>query len=245
MIERKLIVFDLDDTLLDTSDLYWRARSAFVKKLVEQGIDERILIKEFEKIDSINMKTFGFSPKRYENSMLATYELFVDQLNSHVSEQIISDIKACGRLILEELPKPLDGAKTLLQWASEHYVLAMLTRGEDSFQREKLIKSGMFEYFDFIRVVPKKDANVFREFLQDMGYSPKNTWVIGDSIKSDINPGIEVGATCIIYVYKHPHYYWIQDSEFYTIGYFYKVYSLYEIKKLLESPSTFDMVTQV
>lgn len=102
----------------------------------------------------------------------------------------------------------------------------------------------MIDYFDFIKVVSQKNANVFSNFLQDIGYHPKNTWIIGDSIKSDINPGIEVGAKCIFYVYKHPHYYWIQDYEYYTLGSFYKVYKLHEIRNILEAPSNFDMSTE-
>lgn len=245
MSNKELIIFDLDDTLVDTSDVYWRARSAFVKKLVIEGINEEEVVKEFERIDSINMRKLGFDPNRYEKSMLNTYKHFFGSSKHCISDETFSYIKSCSRLILEDLPKLIDGAEEILQWTSKHYKLAILTRGEESFQRRKLKKSGMYDHFDFIRVVPKKDANVFSEFLQDIGYPSKNTWVIGDSIKSDINPGIEVGAKCIFYAYKHPHYYWIQDYECYTLGSFYKVSSLYEIRRLLESPSDFNRVTEV
>jgi FMN phosphatase YigB (HAD superfamily) len=32
-----LIIFDLDDTLIDTSDVYWRAKSEFVRLLASHG----------------------------------------------------------------------------------------------------------------------------------------------------------------------------------------------------------------
>lgn len=245
MSKQQLLVFDLDDTLLDTSEVYWQARSAFVKKLMKDGMNEEQIIEEFEKIDSINIKKFGFDPTRYEKSMFATYKLIYENSSHYLSDETLSYIKSCGRLILEKFPQPINGAINLLQWASKQYRLAVLTRGDDSFQRLKLKNSGMARYFDFVRVVPKKDASVFSEFIEDIGYNSRNTWIIGDSIKSDINPGIEAGATCIFYVYKHPHYYWLQDYECHTLGSFYKIYNLYEVRKILESPLSFEMVTEV
>ena len=52
MSKSNLIVFDLDDTLLDTSHVYWLARKLFVETLSEElKINEDKLIEEFEKID--------------------------------------------------------------------------------------------------------------------------------------------------------------------------------------------------
>lgn len=245
MTYKELLIFDLDDTLIDTSDIYWRARSAFVEKIIEKGLDEDKVVKEFERIDSINIKKYGFDPTRYEKSMLTTYELFLGNMNYEIHDETLSYIKSCGRLIVENVPRLIDGATEVLSWASKHYKLAVITRGEDCFQKQKLKKSGLFDYFDFIQVVPQKDANVFNNFLKNIGFYPQNTWIIGDSIKSDINPGIAIGAKCIFYAYKHPHYYWIQDYEYYTLGSFYKVNNLYEIKEVLEAPSNFNMSAEI
>lgn len=134
MSHNELLIFDLDDTLIDTSDVYWRARSAFVEKVVREGIDEKIVIKEFEKVDSINMKKYGFDPTRYEKSMLDTYKNLLGIKEHELSDETISYIKSCGRLILEYPFKLIDGAKDILEWASKRYKVAVITRGEDFFK---------------------------------------------------------------------------------------------------------------
>jgi putative hydrolase of the HAD superfamily len=245
---KQLIIFDLDDTLVDTSDIYWRARSTFVEKLTEYGLEAEKIIEEFEKIDSINIKTLGFAPNRYEKSMLDTYQHFVSQgeLSLSSADEIISCINFCSRIIEEAIPELIEGAKYLLDWASRYFKLALLTRGEDYLQKKKLCRTGLYRYFDldFIRVVSKKDANTFKQFLDCVGYHPDNTWIVGDSIKSDINPGIEIGAICVLYIYRHHSYYWSQEHGCSSLGSFYKTNSLQQIKEILESPLKFQMVTE-
>lgn len=242
MSKQKLIIFDLDDTLLDTSDIYWQARSRFVELLNFKEISAEEIVDEFEKVDSIHMKTMGFSPYRYEKTMLFTYNLILKRLNREPSDEIISQIKLCGRIIIEQMPKVIDGANELLEWAAKYFKLALLTRGEENLQLKKLYSTGLVNYFDLIKVVSQKNTGIFRQFLEDTEYSPEDTWVIGDSIKSDINPGIEVGVSCILYVYNHHSYYWKQEYKCQSIGSFYKTHHLLEAKQILQSPLSFKQV---
>jgi putative hydrolase of the HAD superfamily len=249
MLNNQLLVFDLDDTLIDTSDVYWKARTAFVKKLLDEFkqaeyINEELIVDEFERIDSLNMKTWGFNPHRYEKTMFDTYSFFCQKLNNPPIQETLSYIHLCGDIVVSEIPKPIEGAKHLLDWAVQRYQLVLITRGEDSFQKLKLKKLGMQQYFSLVEVVQKKDAAVFEKLLQNVGFHPQNTWIIGDSIKSDINPGIQIKANCVLYSYKHPHYFWLQDSESFALGCFYKISQLEELKEILKSPSKFPMVTE-
>jgi len=64
--------------------------------------------------------------------------------------------------------------------------------------------------------------------MKKLSLNPEDCIVIGDSIKSDINPAIECGIEVIHYEYKHKHYEWEQDKEE-TIYDFKKVTKLLEI----------------
>ena len=238
MAKSGLIVFDLDDTLLNTSNVYWLARKLFVEKLSEElQINEDKLIEEFEKIDYLQMQKLKHSPYRYTRSMIETYKSVSHKINHQISQETLKAIKDFGRLILKNTPNTIKGAKEILDWSSQNYSLALLTRGENSFQKKKLHKNELYKYFDFIRVVPHKNAEILKKFIQDIGFDCQDVWVIGDSLKSDINPGIEIGAKCILYSYHHPHYHWIQDHESFALGSFYKVDNLSDIRQILESDS--------
>jgi len=233
---QKLLIFDLDDTLLDTSDLYWRARTAFVEKVAKEGFDNQLIIDEFEKIDTKNTQEFGFSPHRYGKSMTETYLLLCSRFNHKVQQKTLTFLNdVCSRIVVDTVPEILEGAIELLEWAYRKFYLVVLTRGEVNVQHRKLQESKLIKYFGEIYVVPYKNLQVFQYTLAKTGFEPQKTWVIGDSIKSDINPGILVGAKCILYNYKHHSYSWIQEHDSEPIGKFYKVNKLMEIKSLLES----------
>lgn len=245
MHHNQLIIFDLDDTLVDTSDVYWRARKSFVEVLQAEQFNSEMVIDIFEEVDSLNMEKLGFSPHRYMKSMLETYDKILLNCNRRSSNQTLDHIRSCGRIVLEKLPQPIEGAQALLEWASAYFKLAILTRGENEFQRRKLHYSGLIKYFDLVRVVTTKDANKFESVIKESGSCSKDTWIIGDSIKSDINPGIEVEAKCILYVYTHHTYYWRQEYGFPPEGPFYMVYQLKKAIDILKSPQSFEMINEL
>lgn len=236
MCNQKLVIFDLDDTLIDTSNVYWKSRSSFVEIISEELlIEKNILIAEFEKFDSININILGFSPYRYEKSMVDTYKYICQKINRRPSKKTILSIRTCGSLIRKEVPNLISGAKDILEWTSQNHITGLITRGEYSWQMQKIHSLKIDKYFKFIRVVDNKNVAVFKEAIQDTGQLIQNTWIIGDSVKSDINPGIKLGANCILYTYTHPHYYWEQDYEPCDADNFYKVNKLENIKQAIES----------
>jgi putative hydrolase of the HAD superfamily len=240
----QLIIFDLDDTLVDTSDVYWRARTLFVKELARTGWNPDEITELFEEIDAGNIKSFGFAPDRYGRSMRATYNHFLQQHNIPADPATLRTIESCGRVILESLPELIRDADILLKWASERCELALVTRGEPVLQTRKIEHTDLLHYFRVVKVVADKDADTFIQVIRDMGSTSEKTWVIGDSIRTDINPGVMAGAKCILYRYKHHSYLWRQEHGQAAVGPFYIAHSLREVINILQSPTSFRMVRE-
>jgi putative hydrolase of the HAD superfamily len=53
------------------------------------------------------------------------------------------------------------------------------------------------DLFDYVRIVPGKDAATFRALAADLGMRPGSCWVVGDSLKSDIIPAVTAGFRAI------------------------------------------------
>ncbi|HZS19179.1 MAG TPA: HAD family hydrolase [Candidatus Udaeobacter sp.] len=230
----ELILFDLDDTLVDTSDLYWRTRSKFVEligPLVQS--DPHQIIDTFEAIDSVHIKEDGFSPSRYLRTMLKTYENLRPR-DSEGDQSILEAIEDCARQITTEFPKPIDGAKELLDWVFPRFNLALITRGEKPLQLKKLEYVGFKKYFGLIEIVERKTVDILKKAIVDAGANPSRTWLVGDSIQTDINPGIEAGVRCIWYAYHHKAYYWRQEHGHAPIGEFFKILDLRDAIGILE-----------
>jgi putative hydrolase of the HAD superfamily len=96
----------------------------------------------------------------------------------------------------------LDGVEETLAWLSDRFRLLLLTKGDREAQKDKLARSGLAHFFDGVHIVPEKDADVFRRLVTEYGLLPEQTWMVGNSPRSDINPAVEVGIGAI-YV-PHP-----------------------------------------
>ncbi len=88
--------------------------------------------------------------------MFVTYNVLLERFNRELLEKTLAQIVTYGHSILEHLPEPIPGARDLLRWASRHFTLALLTKGDVDFQEKKLKHVRFFHYFDLERVVLKK-----------------------------------------------------------------------------------------
>src|SRR5882672_3143947 len=234
---KRLIVLDLDDTLVDTSHVYWAARSRFLDIMKKLGFNRESVLERFEEIDGDHMIEFGYLPTRYEKSMLVTHREFAKGMTVRHSKEILSAIRSAGRIVASRVPKLIPGAKALLYWIRRKgYANLLLTRGEHDLQIKKITANRIAHYFDVVKVVRSKTKKEFRDAIRAVGFRPSEAWVVGDSVKSDINPGLEIGCDCIRYLYRHKSYIWQQEHGESAIGKHYVVSKLNEIPKVISSP---------
>ncbi len=222
---KKLILLDLDDTLIDTSDIYYEARISFVD-LFNGSVPKEYIIDTFEKIDTANFKIYNYDPIRYYMSMKDTYKTLK---SSNELQKAISNIKKSYNLLFSK-PKLILGAIELLNFLKkERYTICLITRGKEEFQNHKIDSIGIRHYFDFIKIVDNKDSTLFKEVISSLNFTFDETLSIGDSFKSDIIPCMELNIDCIKYNYKHKEYEWLQDKVQIDFKGYIEVNSLTEI----------------
>jgi putative hydrolase of the HAD superfamily len=239
---KKLLIFDLDDTLIDTSDIYWQAKKQFINTILSNSKDlsETAIDNAFEEIDSQNLVKFGYSPERYGKSMFDTYIYFIKKKDIQYNVEIEDLIIKAGNVILNKIPVLIEGSIDLLSWCRNKFKLALVTRGEESLQEKKIHKLGLEKYFDLIKIVSQKDEQEFRQVIEFFNISANSTWIIGDSLKAEIETGLRIGANCIFFNYTHASYKWIQERNYSIVSpsFFYKVDSLDEIPLILEQSAS-------
>jgi putative hydrolase of the HAD superfamily len=74
----------------------------------------------------------------------------------------------------------------------------------------KVDRSGLGRYFAHTAIVKEKDAPAYRRLVEDRGFRPAETWMIGNSPKSDINPALEAGLNAVLV--PHPHT-WVLEHQ--------------------------------
>ncbi|MBR2437781.1 MAG: hypothetical protein IKB26_01915, partial [Bacteroidales bacterium] len=74
------------------------------------------------------------------------------------------------------------------------YTLVVATKGDLLEQHRKLERSSLAGYFHRFEVMIYKNSANYRSMLERMGCSPEEFLMIGNSMKSDIIPVLEIGA---------------------------------------------------
>lgn len=189
----KVIGFDADDTLWVNETYFRDAELEFAKLLAPyetaNKIDQELFKRQIE-----NLPLYGYGIKGFILSMV---EIALELSNNTLSNTTIEDILNVGKDMLNKPVELLEGVKDVLSALSDDYKLIVVTKGDLLDQERKLEKSGLMEYFHHIEVVSdKKEAN-YSKLLNHLEIKPSEFLMIGNSLKSDILPLVNIKAQAI------------------------------------------------
>lgn len=213
----KVIGFDADDTLW-VNETYFREAELEFAKILSQYETANKIDQELFKIEMQNLDYYGYGIKSF---MLSMVEAAIKLSNNSISLKGIQDIISLGKAMLDKPVELLDGIENVLQVLSKDFRLIVATKGDLLDQERKLEKSGLTKYFHHIEVLSDKKPDNYSNLLNHLDINPSEFLMIGNSLKSDILPLIEIGAQAI-HVPFHTTWIHEQVSEEETNGKAYK-----------------------
>lgn len=226
----KVIGFDADDTLWVNETYFREAELEFGKLLSEyetlNTIDQELFKKEME-----NLPLYGYGIKAFTLCMV---ESAIEQSNYNISTVAIQAILNIGKDMLDKPVELLDGVEDVLKTLSKKYKLILATKGDLLDQERKLEKSGLTKYFHHIEVLSDKQETNYSKLLNHLDIKPSEFLMIGNSLKSDVLPLVNIKAHAI-HVPFHTTWVHEQVSEKETNGKTYKtISSLRDVINLLD-----------
>jgi putative hydrolase of the HAD superfamily len=114
--------------------------------------------------------------------------------------------------------------------------VVLVTKGDLLDQERKLEKSGLAEAFDHVEIISEKNVAKYAELLRGLGCPPERFLMVGNSIRSDIVPVIELGARAV-----HVPYHLIWEHE--HVGSWSGHPNVVEIANLSELPALLSSTT--
>jgi putative hydrolase of the HAD superfamily len=222
-----VIGFDADDTLW-VNETYFREAEEAVGLLLSHYETPNKIDQELFKVEMKNLSTYGYGVKGFILSMI---ELAIDISNGTVSNDVVAEILKIGKDMIIKPIELLDGVEEVLEALSKKYKLIVATKGDLLDQERKLEKSGLIQYFHHIEVLSEKQELNYQNLLNHLEINPDEFLMVGNSLKSDILPLINIGAQAI-HVPFHTTWEHEKVAEHKTNGFEYKtVGSLKEILK--------------
>lgn len=191
----KNLIFDADDTLWENNIYFIEATEAFLD-LMESGRLERERARQrLTEVERQFVARHGYGTAGFTASLLHTAR----ELLPDIPPEALAHVEAFGRAIIERDPlEILPGVEDALRHLAGHDRLFLLTKGDDDEQRDKVLRSNLAGYFEHVEVVPEKNVDAYRAFVERLDLDPKWTWMIGNSPRSDINPALAAGLNAVL-----------------------------------------------
>jgi putative hydrolase of the HAD superfamily len=188
-----VIAFDADDTLWHTEHQYLEALDK-LQPLLPGSMPFKELEDYIYRKETINIPVYGYGIKSYILSMLeCAIELSDGQLGAPTVEGILN----IGKDMLSSEVQLIERVKETLEAISPRYPLIVITKGELLEQQAKLQRSGIADYFRSYEVVSTKTTEMYQSLLDRLQLEPEHFLMVGNSLKSDILPVLELGGHAV------------------------------------------------
>lgn len=200
----KFVFLDLDDTILD----FHRSEAVALRKTLQSlnvnPTDE--VISRYSEINRVHWKALERKELTREQVLTGRFRQLFEELGMNVSPSVAQSLYEKN---LSESHFFIDGAPRLLMTLSQKYPLYIVSNGTTLVQTSRIASSGIGRYFKGIFLSQQLGADKPQiEFFeratgQIEGYKSEESIILGDSLTSDIQGGINAGMhTC----WFNPHH---------------------------------------
>jgi putative hydrolase of the HAD superfamily len=187
----KIIGFDADDTLW-INEPYFQETERMFCELLSDFLPSDKVSEELLKTEIQNIELYGYGAKGFMLSMIETAMRISDH---KIGKPVIEKIISLGKELLNKPVILLDGIHEALEkMNSAGYKVILATKGDLLDQERKLSKSNIEKYFHHIEIMSDKKESNYRKLLSHMDIAPEDFLMIGNSLKSDIIPVLNIGG---------------------------------------------------
>jgi putative hydrolase of the HAD superfamily len=197
-----LVLVDFDDTLVRTAPRFAAARRRLVELLVTHGFPSALVDEVHHgEVDPVMRRRHGYGPQRLAEAFEETYRVLCHRSARQADPDVL---ERCRRLAAGVVgtPPPIDGALEALGRLAVAVPTVLYTQaGDVDYQIGCLREAGALEVVgeDRTRVVPVKTPAALRDTLAAFGVGdPARACMVGNSLRSDVNPALAIGAHAIL-----------------------------------------------
>ena len=225
----KIIAFDADDTLWHNEPYFDEAQERFCVLFQDYASKQEILGLILNH-QIANLPLYGFGIKAFTLSMIETA---LELTNHAISGIGIEKIITIGKDLLQKPVELMPNVEKVLNELQGKYKLVVATKGDLKDQHRKLHDSGIGAYFHHIEVMSDKTELDYQKMLGRLDCKPKDFLMIGNSLKSDVLPVLNIGGFGVHVPY---HTTWEYEKIDFEISHenFYSFENITEVLSLLK-----------
>lgn len=209
----ELVLVDFDDTLVETAPAFHEAREALFLRLEKEGFSREDSFRvHYEEVEPELLPKLGMGPFRMEPSFKETYARICREYDRTPDSAVAEECGALGRDFLGR-PRVMDGSLDALRALVDLLPTVLYSQAAQAdYQMGRIRDAGVLDVVaeDRVRITPRKTTDAFRRALRHFGVEdPAGSAMVGNSLRSDINPALEAGASAIL---VEPYEMWHYDN---------------------------------
>jgi len=192
------IAFDADDTLWHNENLFEAHHQKYCE-LLSRFHDAETVETTLYATEMRNLELYGYGVKSF---MLSSIETAIDMTDGAISTDELKRIIQLGKEMLRHPVELLPKVESVVAELSQEFRLMLITKGDLRDQERKIAQSGISRYFDHAEVVSEKDAKTYARLFRLHNADPKQLMMVGNSLKSDILPILDLGGFGVYIPYQ-------------------------------------------
>jgi putative hydrolase of the HAD superfamily len=208
-IERTLLI-DADDTLWENNIFYLQCTARFQDHMHGLGFEREAVQLALDTCERETVRLHGYGPVGYIAALGLTYQRLLSERGMVAQESATALVRAYGEMLLAPPSVLLPGVQTTLVSLRPSTRLVLVTKGDQETQQAKLDRSGLGPLLDAVYIVTEKNADTYRRIVTELDLDTEDTWMVGNSPRSDINPAVEAGLGAILVPHNHT---WTAEHE--------------------------------
>ncbi|MEW9051171.1 MAG: HAD family hydrolase [Neobacillus sp.] len=195
------LILDLDDTLVHCNKYFVKSKNKFVNQMRVwfDSLNSNDIKQKQAEIDINKVEKHGLLSSVYVDSLVATYQYFCNKYNRKATEHEMELLRIIGREVFQIKVQPFPYMyKVLNKLKEDGHQLCLFTGGDEKNQVRKIKQLKLRTYFDDrVFIYEHKNKHSLQEVLTKLKADRSKTWMIGNSLRSDIKPAIELGINAI------------------------------------------------
>ncbi|HMC29839.1 MAG TPA: HAD family hydrolase [Candidatus Angelobacter sp.] len=202
------LLIDADDTLWENNIYFERTIADFIERLNHQHLNPQEVRLFLNQVERETILERGYGSHSFAHSLVTCFERLAQQpITPELHEFIWGFAHRVATADLELIP----GVPETLEYLNRRaHHLVLMTKGNVTEQAGKVERSGLRDYFAAVEIVAEKSAPAYKEVVAKYQFEPENTWMVGNSPKSDINPALAAGINAVFVPHDNT---WILEHE--------------------------------
>jgi putative hydrolase of the HAD superfamily len=226
----RMLGLDGDDTLWH-SETYFAVTEERFRSLLDPWLPAEVVAERLLERERANLGIFGYGVKGFILSMIETA---IEASEGRIPAGSIQRIIEWGKEMHDHPVELLDGVVETLDDLTGRYALLLITKGDLFHQETKVAASGLGEHFTGIEILSEKDPASYRRALARYRVDPSEFVMVGNSVRSDVLPVLEIGARAVHIPYGITWGHEVVEADHPTDGWW-RLDSLRVLPQLLDS----------